>query len=301
MSTLVLALGAALWFPGCASRSTVSVPEDWTKWRAKRHQSIGGTNGWSTLVGLHWLDEGRNSVGADATNRVVLPAGRAAGAVGVFVRDGRMVRFVANPLADVTVAGARVGEIEMVTDVAEEPTVLAVGPLKLTVIARGEQRERLGVRVRDPEAPARRRFSGLPCFPYDPRWRVVGRFERFTEPRPLRVPDVTGNVQVMESPGAVVFAVEGREFRLDAALEPGDDRLFIIFRDRTNGRSTYGAGRFLYAEPPGAGGAVELDFNRAYSPPCAFTPFATCPLPPPQNRLPFEVRAGERKPPGAHP
>lgn len=305
---LALALGALTFAtPGCrhgAARPASSEPgaragkapvSEWQAWQAKRRESVAGTNGWATLVGLHWLEEGPNSAGSAPTNQAVLPAGRAAAWIGTFVRSGREVRFEAAPGMEARVDGLPVASVALVSDANGAPTRLVVGELTILVLERGS---RMALRVRDPQAPTRVHFRGLEYFRYDPAWRITGRFEPATERRRVQVPDVTGGVQSFENPGALVFEVAGLEHRLQAVLEPDETRFFVIFRDQTAGKSTYPAGRFLYVDPPDAQGRVILDFNRAYNPPCAFTPFATCPLPPASNRLPFAIRAGERKPAG---
>jgi uncharacterized protein (DUF1684 family) len=290
-----------LWFvvlgTGCTSVRHAAPPPDWLAWQAKRHQSIAGTNGWLTLAGLHWLNEGDNLVGSDPAHDIVLPAGKSPATVGVLTRSGRTVRFRAQPDAGATIGGAPVTELAMVSDANETPTRVQVGGLTFWVLDRGD---RMGVRVRDPDSAARREFGGLNCFPYDPGWRLSARFEAYAEPTTLRVPDVTGGFQELRGVGEVIFDYRGRTFRLQAVEEPGEEDLFVIFRDRTAGDATYGAGRYLYVARPTSGDGVVVDFNRAYTPPCGFTPYATCPLPPRSNWLPFAIRAGERTPPG-HP
>ena len=128
-------------------------------------------------------------------------------------------------------------------------------------------------------------------------YRVRARFVPAPSPRTIPIPNVLGQVEAMPSPGQAIFTLGGREYRLEPVLERGETQLFFIFRDQTAGRETYPSGRFLYADPP-QDGTLVLDFNRAYSPPCAFTDFATCPLPPPQNRLPLRIEAGEHRPAG---
>jgi uncharacterized protein (DUF1684 family) len=160
------------------------------------------------------------------------------------------------------------------------------------VIKRGE---RVRLRITDSESPARRGFAGLRWFPVDEAYRVRGRFLPASRPRTIPIPNVLGQVEPMPSPGEVVFTLGGREHHLVPVRERGETQLFFIFHDETAGRETYPSGRFLYADPP-QDGTVVLDFNRAYSPPCAFTNFATCPLPPPQNRLPLRIEAGELRP-----
>ena len=280
--------------PTAPSNASARAPSDWLDWQAKRRESIAGTNGWTTLVGRYWLAEGTNFAGTYPTNHAVLPRDRAAASIGAFVRQGRLVRFEAAPGVVATVDGGPVRTVALLSDRDQPATVLRLGRLSFSVIERGE---RLGLRVRDPDAPARRQFRGLGYFAYDPAWRIQGRFEPFPAPRTLRVQDVTGGTQELISPGAVLFPLAGKEHRLDVVEESGEEDYFVIFRDRTAGDSTYAAGRFLYvAKPAPNTGSVWIDFNRAYTPPCGFTPFATCPLPPRQNWLPVAVPAGERKP-----
>jgi len=198
------------------------------------------------------------------------------------------------PGVAVTLAGKPVTRAALGTDAGgATPDLLALGALTLQIIDRGG---RLGVRVKDMNSPVRARFKGLRYFPIDPRYRVVARFVPHPKPVTLAVPTVLGTVERMPSPGYASFMLPGASgpapLRLDAVVEPGETQLFFIFRDATAGKTTYGGGRFLYADPP-ADGKIVIDFNRAYSPPCAFTPHATCPLPPPNNRLPVAVEAGE--------
>ena len=297
LSARIFILLAALIFGGYSGRSAESdkgtPPADWLAWQQARQESIAGTNGWTTLISLKWLPDGQTYVGADSTNQLVLPTGRAVGAVGVFSRSGKTVRFAAAPGVVATVGGVPVQELEMKTDATENPTKLTIGVLTFVVIERGE---RFGVRVRDPESPARLHFAGLKYFPYDPAWRIAGRFEPFTLVKIVRVPDASGGIQQLTSPGELVFTNAGQEYRLAAVAERGDDEFFVIFKDRTAGDTTYPAGRFLYVAQPDTAGRVTLDFNRAFNPPCGFTLFATCPRPPIQNTLPFAIPAGERKP-----
>jgi uncharacterized protein (DUF1684 family) len=289
ISGLLATAGLALL--GCVTRPTP--PPEWTAWQAKRLESVGGTNGWTTLVGLHWLAEGPNSAGTAATNQIAFDTPHLPPAFGTFIREGLRVKFLAAPGADVRVSGQSVTALELITDAEEKPTRLESGTASVVVIQRGD---RLGLRVRDSRSPARRAFRGLKRFPYDPAWRLTGRFEPFSEPRTLRVPNVVGLTEEFASPGALVFVVAGQTHRLDVALERGETDYFVMFHDRTAGDTTYGAGRFLYVQPPGPDGTVTIDFNLAYTPPCGFTRFATCPLPPRQNRLPVAIPAGELKP-----
>ena len=169
--------------------------------------------------------------------------------------------------------------------------MLKLGTLQFHVISR---QGKLGLRVRDTASPARREFKGIPLYPYDPAWRVEARLEPGRGQKSVAVPNVLGAVEDMPSPGTLVFRFQGKEYHLTPVVEPGDDQLFIIFADQTNRTDTYAPGRFLYAPLPKDGKTV-LDFNRATNPPCAFTSFATCPLPPRDNRLAVRVEAGEKR------
>ncbi|HEY1905673.1 MAG TPA: DUF1684 domain-containing protein, partial [Myxococcaceae bacterium] len=172
-----------------------------------------------------------------------------------------------------------------------KPDIVQVGRLRFQLIDRGQ---RIGVRIKDPEARARKEFNGIPTFEPSAKWRVTARWEPANPPTEIAVPNVLGEIERSPSPGTAVFTVDGKEYRLTPVLEEGTPDLFFIFADETNRTETYGAGRFLYAQPA-KDGTVILDFNRAYNPPCAFSAFATCPLPPKQNRLALRVDAGEKR------
>jgi hypothetical protein len=294
-SPAALALVAALGLLGAAPpldtyRATIDT------WRAEREAGLRSEDGWLAVAGLFWLRAGANRLGVAADNEIVLPAGSAPARAGTLTpKDGRVfVRL--EPGVAATVGALPVTERELRSDEPGPPDVLVLGRLRLSVI---ERSGRLGLRVKDPDSARRRAFTGLRWYPVDASYRVQGRFVPAAGKRTLAVPNVLGDVLDMPSPGHVEFTLQGRALRLDPVLEQGSEQLFFIFRDTTAGKETYGAGRFLYADPP-AGGAVTLDFNRAYSPPCAYTDFATCPLPPKQNRLSVAIAAGEKQPPGAH-
>ncbi|HYH47513.1 MAG TPA: DUF1684 domain-containing protein [Thermoanaerobaculia bacterium] len=253
--------------------------------------------GWFSLVGLYWLKEGENRIGSDPGSTVILPEGRAPAVAGTLVRRGGAVRLEAAPGVPLQIDGRPVTAADLVSDEKGKPTEVRLGSLGFFLIQRGE---RLGVRVRDSASPALASFQGLDNYPVDPAWRVSARFEPYQPPRPVAVPNILGDVEEQASPGAVVFERDGATHRLDA-LEGGEDgSLFLIFADATNQTETYGAGRFLDTAPP-KDGQVVVDFNQSYNPPCAFTAFATCPLPPQQNRLALDVRAGEKKYGTGHP
>jgi len=184
-----------------------------------------------------------------------------------------------------------ISSIVMRNDLAGKPTKLTLGMLSWTIIKRGD---RFGVRLRDHEHPLLQQFGGVETFPVDSTWRVKARFERNDPPKMLAIPTVLNTIDEEPSPGAFVFDVDNQTYRLDATGKMTDKELFVIFTDQTNGKETYGAGRFLYVATPDESGKTTIDFNKAYNPPCAFTEYATCPLPPEQNKLTIRTTAGEK-------
>jgi uncharacterized protein len=260
------------------------------EWRAARLKRLTSETGWLTLVALHWLDEGENTFGRAPGNVFRLDHPALSPVAGTFVRKSGNVQFIASADTARGGEGQSVTPIDMAPDTTGKATTLSFGSLRAFVI---ERAGRLGVRVRDVEHSLRRDFKGLAYFPIEPDWVVDARFEPYPPGRTIPIMNVLGFRDEFISPGALVFRREGREMRLDAVLEtPDDEELFILFADATSGRETYGAGRFLYVPLP-RDGQVKVDFNRSYNPPCAFNEFATCPLPPRQNRLPVRVTAGE--------
>jgi hypothetical protein len=261
-------------------------------WRAQRLGELTGDTGWLTLAGLFWLKEGDNSFGSGPGNDLILDNAALAKTAGTFQVGGNRVRFLAQPGAGVLLNGTAVDSVALHSDAAGEPTVLASGPLRFFVIERGGK---LGVRVRDLNNPRRLEFHGLQYFPISDKWVVNARFVPSPPDKRIRIVNILGMEEEAVSPGALEFTQDGREWHLDTVLErPGDQQLFIMFADTTSGQETYGGGRFLDIPLPVAGSAV-VDFNKAYNPPCALNDFATCPLPPPQNRLKLRIDAGELK------
>jgi uncharacterized protein len=267
--------------------------EEVERWRAGRLASLTRPNGWLSLVGLTWLHEGTNTIGGDPNNDVVVPGRTIPARIGeVEVADGRIIgRFL--PEAGVTVPGGRpAGEVDLDRGSPGRTVALAIGSVSFHLIRREGM---LGIRIRDNDSETRRAFHGIEHFPVDAAWRFEAMFEPYDPGRTESVLTVLGHHETYRVPGAVAWTLDGATHRLDTFLEDDADDLFIVFGDATNGTETYGGGRFLYAPQPDDRGTVILDFNRAYNPPCVFTPYATCALPLPQNRLPFPVRAGEQR------
>lgn len=267
-------------------------------WRADREARLKAEGGWLSLAGLFWLNEGPNRFGTDPAGDIVLPEGSAPAKAGAFEMKAGQITVTLLPGASGRVAGRPVtGPTAMKPDTSSTPDLLEMGTLSMTVIERGG---RLAVRLKDKDSPARTGFTGLKWFPVQEEYRVDARFVSYPQPKPVKVPNVLGQTESMPSPGYAEFTLAGKTVRLDGVMEhPHAEQLFFILRDQTSGKETYGAGRFLYSDLPKAGKVV-LDFNKAYNPPCAFTPYATCPLPPPQNWMPVRVEAGEMAY-GAHP
>jgi uncharacterized protein len=274
-----------------ATPPAASYEQELEQWKAKRLEGLKGEDSWLLLIGLFWLKEGANRFGSDIAGEIVLPEDKSGKHAGSIYLDAGKVRLEANPEAKITSKGQPVTTIELKSDENGEPTPLDMGSLSFHVIKRGE---RLGLRVKDRENPARAAFKGTDYYPADRKWVVNARFEPYNPPKQVPILNVLGMETDETSPGLLAFEMDGRPYKLEALKEKGSEQFFIIFADQTNKQETYGAGRYLYADPPGPDGRVTLDFNRAYSPPCAFTKYATCPLPPQQNRLTLRVEAGER-------
>jgi uncharacterized protein len=256
--------------------------------RRQRAETLLADRGFLTLAGLFWLDEGDNTFGSGADNDIVLPLGSAPGRTGVFRFERGVTTVSTAPGVSIaTEDGAAVTSLVMQPDMSGDPTYIHLGRLAMLVLQRGERR---AVRLYDAEHPARKAFTGLRWYPIDPAYRIVGQFVAYDPPKTLPIVDVTGHAFEVESPGYVVFTWQGKAYRLDA--QPRGARLFFNFADATNGDTTFAAGRFLYSGLPQTG-QVELDFNRATNPYCAYTPYATCSLPPRDNHLDFRVEAGE--------
>lgn len=283
LATFCLLLGAA------------PPPETYVKtvdaWHAERTARLAAENGWLTLVGLDWLKPGENTLGTAPGSTVLLPEGTAPAQAGTFVLEGGQVRIRLAAGSGILVNGQVVAEAALKADADGKPDLLRAGRITFYVIRRGD---RFGIRMKDPEAPARKAFHGVARFPVDPAWRIEADFLPYATPQTRAIPTVLGTSEPMTAPGLLRFKVKGRIYTLEPVIEdPAHPELFIIFRDATSGKATYPAGRFLAATMP-KDGKVVLDFNRAYNPPCAFSHFATCPLPPKRNELRLPVRAGEK-------
>jgi uncharacterized protein (DUF1684 family) len=259
-----------------------------TEFRAAREERLRSPSGWLTLVGLHWLRPGENLMGSDPDNPIVLPAEGVPAWAGTLVLEGESVTLRAAPGAEFNLGDETVTERQLRDDMTDEPDVVSVGRLTFHILRRGD---RFGVRVKDPEHPRLKEFRGLTFYPLNPDYRFDAVFKPYDEPREVEVTTVLGTSTTLLAPGRVEFTLDGRIHTLQPLVsEPGETELWLIFKDQTSGKETYGF-RYMYADL--ADGRVDLDFNRAYNPPCAFSPYATCPLPPRENRLEVRIEAGE--------
>lgn len=261
------------------------------RWRAEAEARLRAADGWLALAGLFWLQGGENLFGGDQALPIALPEGAAPALAGAIHYDGTAATIRAAAGVDLRVNGEPAAERALRSDADGPPDMVQVGRVTFFLIRRGA---RLGVRVRDPESPTRRDFAGRRWFPVQPEYCIRGRFMPYDPPRTISNLNILGDTEEQLSPGSVAFEVDGQTVALDATR--AGDGLFFVFRDGTSGQETYGAARFLAAPAP-VDGVVELDFNKAVSPPCAFTEYATCPLPPRQNVLAVRIPAGELAPP----
>lgn len=279
---------------------SASVDDDYHReiqsWRKQRLERLQAPDGWLSLVGLDWLKPGINKIGSASDNDIVI--GKAPAHLGSVEWKGDQVTITLAKDSAATIDGKRLASAELLDDAHENPTTIAFESVRFYLIDRAGGKK--GLRIKDSEAKTRTGFVGIDAYPVDPSWRIEAQWVAFDPPHTLEIPNVIGTIDKMPVPGKAVFERDGKTFELLPVLETDDaDELFFIIADKTSGKETYGAARFVYSAMP-KDGKVVIDFNKAYNPPCAFTSFATCPLAPPQNRLAVAVTAGEKKYRGSH-
>lgn len=270
----------------CGRLSTQDYAAEIEAWRIDREERLKADDGWLTLTGLFFLNEADNSFGSSPENDIVLRAGPKFAGV-ITLREGT-VTARAPEGETLAVDGREVATAQLWPHRGPDRPTIALGPLSLFSHASGN---RLAIRVRDRQSEIRRGFTGLRWYPVDESFRTRGRYIPHDEPHSMELTNNLGDNLNLRTSGSVALAVAGEELRMTAI--DYDNRLWFVFRDLTSGNETYSAARFLYADVPGADGWTTIDFNRAYNPPCAFNPHTTCPLPPPENRLPVRIKAGE--------
>lgn len=263
------------------------------KWRRDYETDLKSDTGWLSISGLFWLHEGENHFGSDPLNDIVLPEAAAPPDAGYIELHGDKVTAHVNPGVIVTMAGKPVTTAELTPDsrighTKPSDAQLEIGGLRLWVHASGD---RFAIRLRDKNSILRKNFTGLHWFPIDESYRVIARYTPYEKDKKIQVQNLAGDSLQFPVSGSIVFTLRGQELHLDAQTDDAG-ALSFVFRDLTSGKETYGAGRFLDTKPV-KNGEVILDFNEAYNPPCAYNPYTTCPIPPPQNRLRRRIEAGE--------
>ncbi|MBA4405979.1 hypothetical protein C0389_01765 [bacterium] len=258
------------------------------EWHSKRIANLKKENGWLNLAGLYWLKQGDNKFGADKSNDLVFPEEKAPAFIGSLILKDSVVTLKTNSGVEVKSNNAIVSMLELKNDTQGE-TVLELGSLRWFIIKRGDK---YGVRLRDLESPLLKSFSGVETFPVNSDWKIEAKLTKYNPPKKIEVPNVLGMTDTSVVNAGLIFERGGVTYKLDP-LDAGK-QYFIIFADETSGEETYGAGRFLYIDKADSTGKIYIDFNKAYNPPCAFTKYATCPLPPKENNLKLKITAGEK-------
>ena len=261
--------------------------EEWHRGRIERLKS---EDGWLSLVGLFPIANGTHRFGSAGDNDLLFPATAPAHAGTLTVAD-TVVTLEAAEGVGMTCDGAPVGRMVLTSDRGgAKPTEIRLGTTRFFVIDRPGS---LYLRVKDSETEVRKSFAGIERYPVSRKWRVEATLDPYNPPKRLSIPNIVGFEEIVDCPGALVFRMSGKEYRLEP-MSQGDGEMFIVFGDATSGHETYGGGRFVYVNIPGPDGKTYIDFNKAYNPPCVFTPFATCPLPHRENVLPIKIEAGEK-------
>ncbi len=279
----------------CSDKKTITAEErevhrnEINTWHAKRLEEVKAPNGWLNLIGLYWLEPGVNTFGTGVDNDIVFLNTTLPVKAGQFLLMGDTVTLIAEKGVLIKSAADTIRNAIVFHAPTKLNKVLEYGTIRWNVIKRDEK---VGLRVRDLASKAVTEFKGVERFPVDINWRLPARFEKGDSLRTIEVTNIIGQTVAQPSPGTIIFTVNDVEYRLD--VMEGSDEFFIVFADATTGRETYGGGRFIYVKKPDADGYTVIDFNKAYNPPCVFSPYATCPLPPSQNHLKLKVVAGEK-------
>lgn len=260
------------------------------EWDAKRVNRLKADDGWLNLVGRFWLKKGESTFGSSKDNDIVVESSKLPEHIGSFLFVDSIVTFKAKDGVEVLHNGKPVKEIVLIDDQKKDITVLQIGSIKFNLIIRDTL---YGIRFRDLNSDLVENFKGIERFPIDESWKINAKFEAYNPAKEIDVPNVLGQISKEKSPGAIVFERDGKTYRIDA-VDEGGDKLFLIIADLTSGDETYGGGRFMYVNKPDSTNTIMLDFNKAYNPPCVFTKYATCPLPPLQNYLKLRIEAGEK-------
>jgi uncharacterized protein len=263
-------------------------------WHNKRIENLKKESGWLNLVGLYWLEEGENTIGSSDKNKIVFPKNAPAEIGKVIKKDSSLI-FESYNNVNVFSNGNRVNKIEVKNDMSGNPTIFELDSFRWFVIKR---EEKFGIRLRDLNADLLKNFEGIERFPIDGDWKIKAEFIPYDVPKEVEIPTIIGTIEKDFSPGKVKFLIDKKEFTLEPTS--AGDKMFLVFADLTSGDETYGAGRFLVIDKPDSNNNVIIDFNKSYNPPCAFTKYATCPLPTEENKLKVKITAGEKNYKGGH-
>jgi uncharacterized protein (DUF1684 family) len=291
---LAVLLLSALFVLGAASREApdAAYVQSFEKWKAEQTTDL--KENWLSLAGLFWLKPGANTFGSDASNMIVFSTGPAH--AGEFELKGNEVTMKLLPDAKARISGKPVSAAKLDPDTSDHVTIVEMGAYRFHGIVRDG---RVGIRLLDTESEAARNFKGMMFFPLDLNYRVTANWVPSNGKKTIEVPNVLGDVMTQPVAGVAVFKVNGEELKLTPLGGEAKTGLFFVFNDLTLKTDTYPGGRFLDTGPI-VDGHVVLDFNRAYNPPCAVTPYATCPLAPKENRLTIAIPAGEKYDKSAH-
>jgi len=290
MKTLIiLVFGLTVVLAGCGGEKpdTAGYRAEIEKWRSERLERLKSRNGWLNLAGLYWLHDGMNSFGSDSSNEIVFPVNAPLFIGTLELKDDTV--YLRDTRQPVLVNGFPVSNIKLADDSSDKPSISELDSFVWTIIKRDN---RYGIRLRDLKSPLIRSLTHIPHFETDEKYRVVARFFPYNTPEKYKVQTIIGTEEESLVPGELHFRLGRKNYVLYPFAEEG--RLFLVFGDRSNGDETYPSGRFLYMDGPDENERVIVDFNKAYNPPCAFTPFATCPLPVKKNIIAISINAGEK-------
>ena len=257
-------------------------------WKINRVENLKSENGWLNVSGLYWLEEGENSFGSASDNKIFFPE-NAPDYCGIIIKKDDKILIEVNSDAGITTNGELLTDMELLTDKSGSPSIMKWKSFAWFIIKRESG---YAIRLRDFNNPRINKLDSIPTYPVSMEWKKEAQYIAFDTPKKVEVANMVGSVDIYEAPGKIIFRHDRKNFEL-LVFKAGEG-FFIIIGDQTSALETYAAGRYLYTEAPDETGKVILDFNKAYNPPCAFTAFATCPLPPPDNRLDIAITAGEK-------
>jgi uncharacterized protein len=289
MRYLISLLLLCIIIPSCNNKKNPAYESEILNWHKERIERLKSHTGWLNLAGLFWLKEGENTIGSDSSNTVIFPA-NAGDFYGTLIKHGDSITFTAFKGSKVTVDGTFCDKSSIRTDASGKPSLFEAGDLAWFIIKRDSL---YGIRLRDYTHPRIKQLDSIPCYGISEKWKITTDFVPFDSIMKIEVATIIGGKEINNCPGKLVFRKGLKKYSLYPFSEGKE--FFIIFADHTNGIETYGNGRFLYASLPDSSGHVVLDFNKAYNPPCAFSPFATCPMPPRENILNLSINAGEKE------